>query len=154
MTTLERIQEFLGQRRLAIVGVSQQPQHFSRALFREFRNRGYDVVPVNPAAREIEGQPCFASVRDVQPPVSNVLLMTAPAVTEAVVRDCADSGVQRVWMFRGGGTGSVSTEAVRFCESKSIAVIPGECPFMFLPGGAWFHRLHGWVKKIAGAYPR
>jgi uncharacterized protein len=154
MTTLERIQEFLGQRRLAIVGVSQQPQHFSRALFREFRNRGYDVVPVNPAAREIEGQPCFASVRDVQPPVSNVLLMTAPAVTEAVARDCADSGVQRVWMFRGGGTGSVSTEAVRFCESKGLAVIPGECPFMFLPGGAWFHRLHGWVKKIAGAYPR
>jgi len=154
MTTLERIQEFLGQRRLAIVGVSQQPQDFSRTLFREFRSRGYDVVPVNPAAREIEGQPCFASVREIQPPVSNVLLMTAPAVTEAVARDCADSGVQRVWMFRSGGTGSVSAEAVRFCESKGIAVIPGECPFMFLPGGAWFHRLHGWVKKIAGSYPR
>ena len=154
MTTLDRIQEFLGQKRLAIVGVSRRPQDFSRAVFREFRNRGYDVVPVNPAAREIEGQPCFASVREVQPPVSTVLLMTAPAMTEAVARDCADSGVERVWMFRGGGTGSASSEAVRFCESKGIAVIPGECPFMFLQGGAWFHRLHGWVKKITGSYPR
>jgi predicted CoA-binding protein len=154
MSRLGLIKEFLGQKRLAVVGVSQRPQDFSRALFREFRSRGYDVVPVNPAAREIEGQPCFANVRDVQPPVSTVLLMTSPAVSEAVVRDCADAGVQRVWMFRGGGTGAVSAEAVGFCESKGIAVIPGECPFMFLPEGAWFHRLHGWVKKIAGSYPR
>lgn len=153
MAALNRIEEFLGQKRLAIVGVSQRPEDFSRAIFREFHNRGYDVVPVNPAAREIEGQPCFASVREVQPPVSNVLLMTSPAVSEAVVRDCADAGVQRVWMFRGGGTGAVSARAVGFCESRGISVIPGECPFMFLQGGAWFHRLHGWV-KITGSYPR
>lgn len=154
MSAMEQIREFLGQERLAIVGVSQQPADFSRTLFREFQKRGYDVVPVNPAIRDIEGKPCFASVREIQPPVSTVLLMTSPAVTEAVVRDCADAGVERVWMYRAGGTGAVSPEAVGFCESNGIAVIPGECPFMFLPGGAWFHRLHGWVKKIAGSYPR
>jgi predicted CoA-binding protein len=154
MTTLERIQEFLGHKRLAIVGVSQQPKDFSRAVFREFRNRGYDVVPVNPAVREIEGQRCFARVQDVDPPVSTILVMTPPAVTETVVRDCAEARIERVWMFRGGGTGAVSANALKFCESNGIAVIPGECPFMFLPGGAWFHRLHGFVRKIAGSYPR
>ena len=154
MSTLERIKEFLSQKRLAVVGVSQKPQDFSRAIFREFRSRGYDVVAVNPAAREIEGQPCFPSVREIQPPVSNVLLMTSPAVTETVVRDCADAGVQRIWMYRASGAGAVSAEAVAFCESKGIDVIPGECPFMFLPDGAWFHKLHGWIKKISGAYPR
>ena len=154
MNTLERIEDFLGQKRLAIVGVSHKPQDFSRALFREFQKRGYDVVPVNPAAREIEGRPCFATVREVQPPVSTVLLMTPAAVTEAVARDCAGAGVQRVWMYRAGGSGgAVSSEAVRFCESQGISVIPGECPLMFLPGGAWFHRFHGWVKKITGSYP-
>lgn len=54
MSSLARIREFLGQKRLAIVGVSRQPRDFSRALFREFCSRGYEVVPVNPAAREIE----------------------------------------------------------------------------------------------------
>jgi uncharacterized protein len=154
MNTLERIQDFLGQKRLAIVGVSRKPQDFSRALFREFQKRGYDVVPVNPVVREIEGRPCFASVRDIQPPVSTVLLMTPPAVTEAVARDCADAGVQRVWMYRAGGSGgAVSAMAVEFCESKGMAVIPGECPLMFLANSAWFHRFHGWVKKITGSYP-
>jgi hypothetical protein len=154
MTTLIRIQEFLGQKRLAMVGVSQQPKDFSRMLFRELQSRGYDVVPVHPTAREIEGQPCFASVTEVQPPVSSALLMTSPAVTETVVRECAAAGVQRLWMYRAVGAGSVSPSAVAFCESNGIAVVPGECPFMFLPGGAWFHGVHGWVKKITGAYPR
>lgn len=154
MSKIQAIQMFLEQKRLAMVGVSQQSQDFSRSLFRELRGRGYEIVPVNPAAGEIEGQRCYARVQEIQPPVTAVLLMTVPAVTDAVVRDCADAGVQHVWMFRGGGKGAVSAEAVEFCESRGMAVIPGECPFMFLPGGAWFHRFHGWVKKISGAYPK
>jgi predicted CoA-binding protein len=153
MSSLAPIREFLDQKRLAIVGVSQRPNDFSRMLFREFRKRGYEVAPVNPAATEIEGQPCFANVRAVQPPVSSVLVMTPPAVTETVVRDCAASGVQRVWMHRATGAGAVSPEAVRFCEANGISVIPGECPFMFFSGGL-IHRMHGLIRKIGGSYPR
>src|SRR5438270_13966472 len=146
MTVLESIQAFLSQKRFAIVGVSQTPKDFSRALFREFRDRGYDPVPVNPAASEIEGRPCFPTVQEIQPPVEAVLLMTSPAVTDAVVHDCAEAGIKRIWMYRAGGRGAVTQEAVQFCESSGMSVIPGECPLMFLPGGAWFHRFHGLVK--------
>jgi len=48
----------------------------------------------------------------------------------------------------------VSADAVKFCEANGISVIAGECPMMFLPGGSWFHRFHGLLKKIAGSYPR
>jgi uncharacterized protein len=154
MAVMERIQDFLDQKRLAIVGVSHQPKDFSRALFRQLREQGYDAVPVNPQAREIDGQPCFGRLQEVQPPVETVLLMTSPAITDAVVRDCAEAGVKRVWMYRAGGRGAVTADAVRFCEANGISVIPGECPLMFLPGGAWFHRFHGLIKKIAGSYPR
>jgi predicted CoA-binding protein len=154
VSTLERIQEFLGQKRLAVVGVSKNEKDFSRTLFREFQKRGYDVVAVNPGAREIEGRQCFASVREVQPPVVNALLMTAPVVTETVVRDCANSGVQRVWMYRAGGKGAVSAEAVRFCEANGITVIPGECPMMFLPQSGFIHSIHAVVKRMVGSYPR
>jgi predicted CoA-binding protein len=151
---MKAVDDFLAQKRLAVVGVSQRPKDFSRLLFHEFLERGYDVVPVNPAAQNIEGQRCFAHVQDISPPVDGVLLMTPPAVTDTVVRDCAAAGIQRVWMYRATGKGAVSPEAVEFCESHGMSVIPGECPFMFLPGGAWLHRFHGMVKKIAGAYPR
>ena len=154
MTVMERIQDFLDQNRFAIVGVSRRPKDFSRTLLREFRERGYDAVPVNPEARAMDGQPCFARLQEIQPPVGAVLLMTLPALTDRVVRDCAEAGVKRVWMYRAIGKGAVSADAVKFCEANGISVIAGECPMMFLPGGAWFHRFHGWVKKIAGSYPR
>jgi len=154
MSSMAVIQNFLSQKRVAIVGVSREPKDFSLALFREFRKRGYDTVPVNPQAEEIDQQPCFARLQAVEPPVDGALLMTSPAVTDAVVRDCAEAGVKRVWMFRAGGAGAVSPEAVQYCEERGIAVIPGECPFMFFPGTSWFHRLHGVIRKITGAYPR
>jgi uncharacterized protein len=150
MTPIESIREFLGQRRLAIVGVSQRPDDFSRTLFREFRQRGYDTVPVNPASGEIDGVPCYSRVTDIQPPVDGVVLMTSPATTEAVVQDCAHAGIPRIWMYRAAGAGAVSAKAVEFCKSNGISVIPGECPFMFFPAAAWYHRLHGWIHGMLG----
>jgi uncharacterized protein len=151
---LATIREFLSQKRIAIAGVSRRANDFSRMLLREFRDRGYDVVVVNPSATAIDGVPSYARVQDIQPVVENVLLMTPPAATGTVARDCAAAGVKRIWMYRAGGTGAVSAEAVAFCRERGIAVIPGECPMMFLPGGSWVHRAHGWVRKIGGRYPR
>ena len=142
------IDGFLAQKRLALVGASRDPRNFSRYVFRELKQRGYDVVPVNPAGGEIDGQPCLPRVQDIQPPVDGALLMTAPAATVQVVRDCAKAGVQRVWMHRGTGEGAVSPPAVEFCRTHDIEVVAGECPLMFLPGTGWFHRLHGFFRRL------
>jgi len=154
MSALADVQDFLAQKRLAIVGVSRQPKDFSRMLYREFIKNGYEVVAVNPQAAEVEGQPCFPNLQAVQPPVDTVLLMTSPTVTEETVHDCAQLGVRRVWMYRAGGAGAVSDRAVEFCRSNGIAVVPGECPMMFLKQSPWFHQIHAWIKKIGGSYPR
>jgi uncharacterized protein len=153
MSPMEQIQDFLDHKRIALVGVSREPNDFSRGLFREFVNRGYDMVPVNPDALELEGRACFKRVQDIQPPVDGVLFMTPPNVTAELVRGCKDAGVTRVWMFRGAGEGAASSDTIVECEEQGMSVIPGECPFMFLPGSAWFHRVHGWVRKIRGKYP-
>lgn len=153
MSSMEVIQDFLAQKRVAVVGVSRQPKDFSLALFRELRKRGYDAVPVNPQAEEIDEQPCYARLQDVHPSVDGALLMTSPSATDDVVRDCAEAGIKRVWMYRAGGAGAVSPQAVKYCKDHGIAVIPGECPFMFFEGGTWFHRFHGVLRKVVGKYP-
>ena len=151
--SLEIIEDFLAQKRIAMVGLSRQPKDFSVMLFEELCRRGYDVVPVNPSASEVMGRPCFARVQDIQPAVDAALLMTSPVVTEAVVEDCAQAGVRRVWMYSAGGAGAVSPKAVEFCAARGIQVVPGECPFMFFPHNG-FHGVHGFIRKITGSYPR
>jgi hypothetical protein len=152
--SLETIDDFLGQKRIAMVGVSREPRSFSITLFEELCRRGYDVVPVNPNTPEVLGRRCFARVQDIQPPVDGAMLMTSPAVTDTVVSDCAEAHILRVWMFRAAGKGAVSVRAVAFCRERGITVIPGQCPFMFLPDAAGFHRFHGFLRKITGRYPR
>ena len=152
-STHEDVEDFLAQKRLAMVGVSRNPKDFSRGLFRDLCRRGYDMVPVNPKVSELDGQKSYACLQDIAPPVDGALLMTPPTVTDGVVRDCFAAGIMRVWMHRGGGTGAVNQEAVDFCQQKGMRVIAGHCPYMFLPGTPLFHRVHGFFMKLAGSYP-
>lgn len=153
-TTRADINSFLGHHRIAMVGLSRDPKHFSRYLLKELSTRGYDVVAVNPSASEIEGSPCFANVKAIEPPVDAALVMTPPAETVSVVQDCASAGIREVWMHRGGGQGAVSQVAVALCREKGIRVVEGECPLMFLPNTQFPHRVHGFIKKLVGSFPR
>jgi len=154
MTTIQDVRRFLALHRIAVVGVSRNPHEFSRSLFAELKRRGYDLAPVHPSLKEVDGIPCFASVGAIAPAVEGVLLLTNASVTDGVLEDCARAGIRHVWLYRAGGAGAVSPGAVAFCESHGISVIGGECPLMFLPESAWFHRFHGFCRKVTGKYPR
>jgi predicted CoA-binding protein len=153
MASKRAIDSFLSCRRIAVVGVSRDPKDFSRAVFRAFVERGYDAVPVNASGGELDGRPAARWVGEVQPPPEAALLLTPPAATGQVVRECADAGVKRVWMHRGAGQGAVSPEAVALCRERGIEVVDGECPFMFLPDTGWFHGVHRFFKRLGGRLP-
>ncbi len=154
VATRAAVNEFLGRKRLALVGISRNRDDFTRAVFRELAGRGYDVVPVNPAAAEIEGRKCFSSVAEISPGVDTALIMTAPAVTEQVVRACSSAGISRVWMHRGAGKGAVSQTAIDYCKSHGINVVAGQCPMMFLEGVGAVHGIHAFFKRLVGSYPK
>jgi predicted CoA-binding protein len=154
MTSLAvRANDFLGQRRIALVGVSRDPRDLSRALFKELRARGYDVVPVHPTLESVDGVPCARRLQDVHPRVDGALLMTPPLVSDRVVRDCSEAGVTRVWMHRGAGQGAVNPVAVSYCRDHGISVVDGACPFMFLPRAGLVHRTHGFLARLFHRHP-
>jgi uncharacterized protein len=150
---LQTIRDFLGLKRIAFIGVSGNPKDFSRGLFRELRQRGYEVAPVNPNLSEVDGQPCFARVQDVTPPVKGALVMTNAGASAAVVEQCAEAGVRNVWLYRAVGAGAVSPEALQCCAGHGMPTVAGECPYMFLPQTGWPHRVHGFCRKLTGKYP-
>ena len=153
-SSMNDIHDFLALRRIALVGVSRDPKDFSRVLFREMCDKGYDMIPVNPAVGELESRQCFARVQRIEPPAEGVLIITRPQDTEGVARDCVEAGIRHVWMHRSGGQGSVSRDAVNLCRMQGIHLVEGYCPFMFFPQAPVFHRVHGFFLKLTGAYPR
>jgi predicted CoA-binding protein len=138
----EAASAFLAHKRVAVTGVSRTPKaHGSNNVYKRFRERGYDVFPVNPNTDEVEGDRAYPDLRSIPGGVDAVVIGTRPEIAEDTMRECADLGIKHVWMHRGPGAGSVSTAATSYGRQHGITVIDGGCPCMFRPTADLAHRL-------------
>jgi predicted CoA-binding protein len=134
--------DFLAQRRIAVAGVSRNPKGESgNTIYTRLRDRGYDVVAVNPNADEVEGDPCYHSVPEIPDGVDAVVIATRPEVASTTMQECIDAGVSRVWLHRAFGDGSVDADAVVLGRAHGVTVIDGGCPLMFPPTSDFGHRI-------------
>lgn len=117
------IEEFINQRVWAVVGASKDPAKYGNQIFRDLRAAGYTVYGVNPRGGEIEGQKLHPTLSDLPEKPAVVDIVVPPAVTEEIVRQCAQLGLKRVWMQ----PGSESEEAIQFCQEHDIKVVYLTC---------------------------
>ena len=153
--TKDAAAEFLAHRRIAVTGVSRTPKaHGANVVFGRLRDRGYDVVPINPNADEVEGARAYPDLTSVPGGVEAVVIATAPAHAEATVRECVELGIRSVWMHRSVDGGSVSEPAARYGREHGLLVIDGGCPCMYAPTADPGHRAMKAVLTLTGAVPR
>jgi predicted CoA-binding protein len=150
----QSVAAFLAGRRIAVAGVSRAGDTAANAVFRKLVRCGYEVVPVNPNADEVEGVRCYADLASVDGPIDGVVVGTHPDVSADVVRQCVDRGVERVWFHRSFGQGSVSQAAVELGEAKGVDCIVGGCPLMFAEPVDIAHRCMRWWLQRRGRVPR
>ena len=145
--------EFLALDPIAVVGVSRDPSSPANLIYRKLKETGHRVFAVNPKAREVEGDRCYANLATLPAPVEGVVIVTPPEAAAAVVDDCAAVGVRSVWMHRSFGHGSVSREAVDRCRRHGISVIPGGCPMMHCAPVDRGHACMRAVLRLTGKLP-
>ena len=150
MTTKAAIEEFMAQKTLAVAGVSRNVNKFGYQVYKELKNKGYTVYPINPNAETIDGDPCYPSLAALPEIPAGLVLITQPAQSEQLVRDAAKAGISHIWMQQG----AQSKAAVQFCEDNGIHYVAGECIFMFSEPAAWFHRAHRWINNLVGKAPK
>ena len=152
--TKKSLEDFLSVKRIAVIGMSRNKTDYSRMLMNEYKKGGYEIVPVNPAADEIEGIRSFKSVKDVSPKPERVIMLLPADKTEQAMIECAEAGIKDVWMHNHIMKGVQNTKAIYQAEKNGINLITGFCPMMFMPGAMFLHRMHGGVMKFFGAYPK
>jgi predicted CoA-binding protein len=134
--------EFLAHKRIAVTGVSREPKsHGSNTVYKRLRERGYEVFAVNPNAKEVEGDPSYENLNAIPGGVEAVVIGTRPERAEATMHECAELGIQHVWMHHGAGGTSVSEAATAFGREHGITVIDGGCPLMFGPTADFGHKV-------------
>jgi predicted CoA-binding protein len=147
--------EFLAHRRVAVTGVSREPKdHGSNVVFKRLRDRGYEVFAVNPNAEQVEGAPAYHDLRSIPGGVEAVVIGTKPERADETMRECAELGINHVWMHRGPGAGSVSESAAQYGRRHGMTVIDGGCPCMFGPTADPGHKVMRVMLTMSGNVPK
>lgn len=149
MTSRAAIDAFAAAPALAIVGVSRSGKKFGNYALRTLLAKGKRVYPIHPSATQIDGITCYPGFDALPEPVAAAVIVVPPAQGAAVVRDAAQAGIRSLWLQQGAD----SPEVLEACRQAGIDAIAGECILMFSePKGV--HRLHRWVRRVAGGLPK
>ncbi|MEL6979774.1 MAG: CoA-binding protein [Pseudomonadota bacterium] len=122
-------------KRIAVVGASPKPTRPSWMVSRYLKTRGYEVIPVNPAAegQEILGRPARASLAEVAAKDGAVDMVVifrkseaAGAVADEALEAFGGRGLQTVWMQIGVRDEAAAARA----EAAGVDVVMNRCPKM------------------------
>ena len=147
------VSEFFSKKHIAVAGVSRDFQQPANAIYRKLRGAGYRVYAINPNAVQVEGDTCYPDLHSAPKPIDAVMIVTHPDFAAKVVRECAELGIQSVWLHRSFGQGSVSEEAKRECERNNIHCLVGGCPMMYCEPVDFGHRCMRWILKMQSRLP-
>jgi len=149
MTSPKLVDEFISSKKIAVVGVSRKKTKFGNAIYKELKQKGYDVFAINPNINIFEGDTCYPDLRSLPEKIDGAVICVSPVQTEMVVKDAKKAGIKKVWLQQG----SQSDAAIKYCKENGIDCISNECILMFAQPSAFIHRAHRWIWGALGKLP-
>jgi predicted CoA-binding protein len=151
---VEGLRRVLAQsRRIAVVGLSAKWHRPSYFAAQYMLDRGYEIIPVNPAYESVLGQRCYPSLADIPGPVDMVDCFRRPEQMLPLAREAVDIGARCLWMQ----LGVINHEAVALAEAAGLDVVMDRCvkiEYARLFGGlGWFGVNTGVISSRRPAVP-
>jgi predicted CoA-binding protein len=110
-------------RTIAVVGASTNRTKPAHNIPRYLKEQGFRIVPVNPSAEEILGEPTVGKLTDIGEPVDVVDVFRPAEETPDVARDAVAIGAKVLWLQEG----IYNDEARRIAEEAGLTVVMGRC---------------------------
>ena len=149
MVTLKQIEEFIASEPIAMAGVSRNPKKFGFAAFRELKEKGMNIIPVNPNATEIHGVKVFPDIKSLPDNVRGLIIMTSKQKTPGIIKEAREKGIRQIWIQQMAESG----EALKELDGSGINYITKECILMhYKPHG--IHRFHAGIRKFFRSFPK
>lgn len=120
----DTIRQVLGYaRRIAVVGLSPRPHRASHGVAAALKAQGYEIVPVNPNADEVLGEPAYDALADVPGEIDLVDVFRRQEHLADVTRQAAEVGARGVWYQ----LGLRSEEGARIAEEAGLDLVQDRC---------------------------
>lgn len=113
-------------RRIAVIGASSKPHRASNGVLRFLVRAGYDVVPVHPNEKVVEGLACYRTLGEAVAatgPVDIVDVFRRAEFCPEHAREAVAVRARCLWLQ----LGIVSADAARIARAGGVAVVMDRC---------------------------
>lgn len=108
---------------IAVVGLSRDPTKAAHSVPAAMQAYGWRVIPVNPYADTLLGEPCYPSLLAVPEPVDVVNVFRPARDTAEVARRAVAVGAKALWLQ----LDIVSSEAREIATSNGLLYVEDRC---------------------------
>ena len=110
-------------KRVALVGLSNDPMRPSYFAGKYLQKHGFDIIPVNPNYQEILGEHCYPDLLSIPGKVDVVDLFQRADRVVPFVRQAIDIGARVVWMQ----LTIINEEAAELARNAGLKVVMDRC---------------------------
>jgi uncharacterized protein len=122
-TEADAVRRMLAGKRIAVVGLSDDPSRASYDVASYLRSAGKEILPVNPNHKTVMGLTCYPSLSAVPGEIDVVDVFRRPEFCADVVREAVDVGAKGVWLQ----SGIKSDEAREIARKAGIDFVQNRC---------------------------
>jgi predicted CoA-binding protein len=110
-------------KRIAVVGLSDNPDRTSYMVSKAMQDNGYEIIPVNPAVKEVLGVKAIGSLKELDGHVDIVNVFRRSEFVMDLAKDFLEIDADVFWTQ----LGVVDEEAFQMLEEKGRKVIMDRC---------------------------
>ncbi|MFC4617712.1 CoA-binding protein [Camelliibacillus cellulosilyticus] len=111
------------KKRIAVVGLSDDPSRTSYQVAKYLHENGYDIIPVNPTIREVFGIPAVSSLQDINGHVDIVNVFRRPEYLLDIAKEAVGIGADVFW----AQLGLVNQDAYDYLKARGVTVVMDRC---------------------------
>ena len=108
---------------IAVVGASPNPERPSHRVASYLAEHGYNVIPVNPTARQILDKTCYPDLSSMPEKVEVVDIFRRSEDVMPIVEEAIKIGAKAIWMQEG----VINEEAASRARDAGLLVIMDKC---------------------------
>ena len=123
MNEKESIQNILGMKTVAVVGLSPKEVRPSYGVARYLQSVGYKIIPVNPGHLEILGEKSYPTLKDIPVKVDVVDVFRRPEYVMPIAEAAIEIGAKAIWFQ----DGVINTEAAKKAADAGLLVVMDDC---------------------------
>ena len=117
------IKSILQLKNIAVVGMSPRKERPSNFVSVYMMNNGYNIIPVNPGQKSIEGQKCYPSLIDIPTKIDVVNIFRKSEYANSITKEAISINVKAIWLQDGVICNKSSQEA----KESGLLFIMNDC---------------------------